>query len=41
MSIALWCLFFAAFLHVGSKLPLAVAQTRDGHRLGAPREGGA
>ncbi|MBK8261292.1 MAG: MAPEG family protein [Nannocystis sp.] len=30
MSIALWCLFFAAFLHVGSKLPLAIAQTRDG-----------
>jgi len=30
MSIALWCLFVAALLHVGSKLPLALAQTRDG-----------
>ena len=26
MSIALWCLFIAALLHFGSKMPLAVAQ---------------
>lgn len=30
MTLALWCLFAAALLHTGSKLPLGVAMTREG-----------
>jgi len=40
MSILLWCLFFAALLHVLSKLPLIVAMAREagGYDNNTPRE---
>ncbi|HEY8376706.1 MAG TPA: MAPEG family protein [Nannocystis sp.] len=30
MTVALWCLFAAALLHILSKLPLSAAQAREG-----------
>ena len=40
MTIALWCLFFAALLHFISKVPLAMAQAKSkgGYDNNNPRE---
>ena len=38
MTIALWCLFIAATLHVLSKGPLALAQVKEGYDNSNPRQ---
>ena len=37
MTLALWCLFFGGLLHVGSKLPLAIEQSKLGYDNNNPR----